>query len=63
MPETEWYYCLTHKAVETKDGCRAIDRFGPYPTREDAAQALQKVEERNEEWDAQDEEWEEDTQQ
>ena len=46
-----WFYCLDHKAVEPEEGCRAEVRLGPYPTREEAARALEKVEERNEDWD------------
>lgn len=48
---SDWYYCLDHKTVEPAEGCRAEVRLGPYPTREEAARALEKVEERNEEWD------------
>lgn len=60
MPDAEgtWYYCLDHKTVEGKDGCRSMNRFGPYPTREEAQQAMQKVAERNEQWDQEDREWE-----
>jgi hypothetical protein len=47
----QWYYCLDHKRVEPLTGCRAEVRLGPYDTREDAARALEKVEERNAEWD------------
>jgi hypothetical protein len=54
MADGNWYYCLEHKTVETKDGCRAIERFGPYATREEAEHAMQKVAERNEEWERQD---------
>jgi hypothetical protein len=50
-----WYFCLKHHAVEPEDGCPAKDRLGPYPTREEAARALQTVRRRNEEWDAADE--------
>jgi len=46
-----FYYCLNHHAVEEKVGCRAADRLGPYPTREEAERALEKVKERNEAWD------------
>lgn len=46
-----YFYCLDHKAVEPEDGCRAADRLGPYATREEAEQALEKVHERNESWD------------
>ncbi|QGN33422.1 hypothetical protein [Microlunatus sp. Gsoil 973] len=54
-----WYYCLDHKTVEPKDGCRSINRFGPYATREEAQHALEKVAERNEQWDEEDREWDE----
>jgi hypothetical protein len=56
--DEEWYYCLEHKTVETKLGCRMATRLGPFPTREEAARALDTVEERNEEWD-EDPAWEE----
>ncbi|WP_347347355.1 hypothetical protein [Nigerium sp.] len=51
MSDPEWYYCLKHHAVEARDGCKAEDRLGPYATREEASHALEKVAERNEEWD------------
>ncbi len=53
-----WYWCLKHHAVEPYEGCKADDRLGPYPTRDEAAHALQKVQERNEQWDREDEEYE-----
>ena len=46
-----WFYCLDHKAVEPEEGCRAEVRLGPYPSREEAARALEKVEERNDQWE------------
>ncbi len=50
-----WWFCLKHHTVEDDDGpCPGKDRLGPYPTREDAARALETVQRRNEEWDAQD---------
>ena len=49
--DSGWFYCLDHKTVEPKEGCRAEVRLGPYATREEAARALEKVGERNEEWD------------
>ena len=58
MTETEWYWCLKHQAVEPYEGCRAEERLGPYATREDAEQALEKVQQRNEKWDREDEEYE-----
>lgn len=46
-----WWYCLKHHAVEPYEGCAAADRLGPYPTREEAGKALDRVEQRNEAWD------------
>ncbi len=46
-----YYYCLKHRSVEGEDGCRAKDRLGPYETEAEASRALDKVAERNEEWD------------
>jgi hypothetical protein len=50
-----WWFCLKHNTVEPEDGCPAKDRLGPYPSREEAARALETVHRRNEEWDAADE--------
>lgn len=47
----DFWYCLNHKSVEGPDGCSYADRLGPYPTEAEAARALEKVEERNQEWD------------
>lgn len=47
----EFYFCLNHHTVEGAEGCRAQDRLGPYATRAEAEHALERVEERNEEWD------------
>ena len=55
----EWFYCLDHRTVEAADGCRAAVRIGPFATREEAAEALETVARRNEEWDN-DPEWSED---
>ena len=46
-----YFFCLKHHTVEGEDGCRAKDRLGPYDTEADASRALDKVAERNEEWD------------
>ena len=54
----KWWWCLEHKAVEGQNGCAPADRLGPYDTREEAARALEKVAERNAEWDAEDARWE-----
>jgi hypothetical protein len=55
----EWYYCIEHRMVEPKLGCPITDRIGPFATREEAAKALEKVEERNEAWDR-DPDWDDD---
>ena len=50
----QWWFCTIHNTVETSDTpCPGKDLLGPYATREEAANALEKVKERNEEWDAQ----------
>jgi hypothetical protein len=56
--DDQWFYCLDHRTVEPVDGCRAAVRIGPFPTREEAAKALEIVERRNREWDN-DPEWSE----
>jgi hypothetical protein len=51
----QWWFCTIHNTVETSDTpCPGKDLLGPYATREEAAHALERVKERNEEWDAQD---------
>ena len=52
--DERWWYCLKHHQVEGDDGCPGKDRLGPYATREEAGRALELVQERNREWDAQD---------
>jgi hypothetical protein len=46
-----YWYCVKHHAVEGPDGCPPIDRLGPYETEAEAERALEKVKERNDEWD------------
>jgi hypothetical protein len=48
-----WWFCIRHHTVEPDDGCPAKDRLGPYATQDEAAHALDKVRERNEQWEAQ----------
>jgi hypothetical protein len=53
--QQRWWYSLTRNTVEDDNGpTRGKDRLGPYATREEASRALEKVQERNQEWDAQD---------
>jgi hypothetical protein len=59
MSDSEYWYCLKHKTVEGHDGCRNADRLGPYASEAEAARALDRVAERNEEWDN-DPQWNED---
>ena len=47
----EYWFCLKHQAVEGAEGCRSQDRLGPYATADEASRALDKVAERNENWD------------
>lgn len=51
MAAGEWYYCLDHKTVEPYEACKSASRLGPYATREEAERSLDKVAERNEEWE------------
>jgi hypothetical protein len=51
----QWWYCLKHDRVEGPGtDCAGKNLLGPYPTREEAARALERVQQRNREWDAQD---------
>ena len=49
-----WYYCLVHQKVEPEEGCANDERLGPYATEADAEHALERVHERNEAFDAED---------
>lgn len=49
---SDFWYCVKHHRVETSENlCPSIDRLGPYESQAEAEQALQKAEERNEDWD------------
>ena len=53
--DQRWWFCLKHMRPEPDDTpCPGKDLLGPYPSREAASHALEKVQERNEAWDAQD---------
>jgi len=58
VADGEWYWCLQHHAVEPYEGCKSENRLGPYPTREAAEGALDKVKARNDQWDREDEDYE-----
>lgn len=64
----QYFWCLVHHRVEPLDGCPAADRLGPYPTPQQAAEAIQQAEVNNEAWeddprfkDDEDDEQDEDT--
>lgn len=59
MSAGPWYFCLKHDTVEDRDGCASRDRLGPYPTRDEAARAVESVHEREERLQAEDRAWEE----
>jgi hypothetical protein len=54
MADNGFYYCLKHNKVEAAGECPAKNRLGPYPTADEAALALHRVDERNDEWERQD---------
>jgi hypothetical protein len=49
-----WWFCLKHMTVEHDETCPGKDRLGPYNSAEEAANALETVRKRNQEWDAAD---------
>jgi hypothetical protein len=55
----EWYYNTKTGEVEPYSGAKSGDRLGPYKSAEEAARALEKVQERNEAWDN-DPKWDDD---
>lgn len=53
-----YYWCLEHKRVEVaSDRCKADNRLGPYVTEAEARNWRERVEDRNDAWDDQDEDW------
>ncbi len=46
-----FWYCLTHRAVETDSGCAHAERLGPYEEREAAEAALERARENADAWD------------
>ena len=52
----DFYYCLTHHEVEQGQGCRALDRMGPYPSAQAAQDWQQSVADHNEDADDMDRE-------
>lgn len=51
-PDEQWWYDLKTKTpVRGPRVGKAVDRLGPYATREEAEHAMERVAERNEEWE------------
>lgn len=56
----QWYWCRKHGTAEPEgQACRALDRMGPYPTREAAENWRETAEARNDRWEEQDRAWDE----
>lgn len=47
----DWYYCLTHQAVEHGVGCPNAERMGPYATELEASTAIERAHEKSEAFD------------
>jgi hypothetical protein len=53
-----YYWCLRHQQVESGDDmCAGRYRLGPFDTPSEAERALERVRERNEAWEAEDDDW------
>ena len=58
VSDDTWYYDLRRqRAVPADERGPGDDLLGPYPTKADAENWKAKVEERNEGWETEDEEW------
>lgn len=49
-----WFWCLEHKKVEEGIGCGSTSRVGPHATREEAAEVMERIREREEQQKARD---------
>ncbi len=59
MTET-WFWCLQHgRAERASEGCAAVQRLGPYPSREAAESFAETAASRSQAWDEADERWRE----
>ncbi|ROT31383.1 hypothetical protein [Micromonospora sp. HM5-17] len=55
---TRYFWCVRHHRAETDaDVCAARYVLGPYASVADAEQALERVRQRNEAWEAEDARW------
>ncbi|MDQ6613509.1 MAG: hypothetical protein M3083_01785 [Actinomycetota bacterium] len=56
MANGEWYWCLDHEQAETSgSSCPPGRRLGPYQSKEAAEHWKERVDQRNQAWDAEDE--------
>ena len=57
-----WYWCLKHTRAEpAATVCPPDDRMGPYESREAAEHWKERLDARNDVWDAEDREWGDET--
>ncbi|TNC17232.1 hypothetical protein FHE66_11195 [Georgenia sp. 311] len=56
-PHDEWFYNTATGEVEQGKVSGSLNRMGPYPTREAAAEAYARAADRNKAWDAADRAW------
>jgi hypothetical protein len=58
MSDGRYFQCLRHHRVESGDDlCPTQFRLGPYSTADEATRALETVQRRNDEWEAEDSRW------
>ncbi|MFC7406034.1 SPOR domain-containing protein [Georgenia alba] len=57
--QDEYYYDLGSGQVVRGKARGWTNRMGPYPTAEEAARAMEHAKERNEEWNAENQSWDE----
>lgn len=48
----QWWFCLIHQVVEENGGCANASRLGPYESRELAESALERISNRQEDLDS-----------
>ncbi|HUR18574.1 MAG TPA: hypothetical protein VMZ51_06505 [Acidimicrobiales bacterium] len=54
----DWFWCLHHRRAERgADVCPPHDLMGPYPSAEDARKWRDRLQARNEKWEAEDRGW------
>jgi hypothetical protein len=58
MDGQEFFWCVRHSRVESGESmCPGRYRLGPYRSAGEAEQALERVRQRNAEWEAEDARW------